>query len=192
MRELATTDGDRAFGQALCPAPQGSLVARMPGWPKVWAASASRIHRWRVPPHWSRRDWREEIDAESIAAACQAIRVFDAKRGSSLSRFVYFQILAKAMSRYRKEWSFALHFGPGRDIVESLPEARVQAGAEAQERLFRTVTRLPEPDRRLIEFLFWEGRSEQEIGCGLGITKQAVNKRKWKILLELRRAIQES
>ena len=192
MPELETTDGDRAASDALFPVPQGSLVATVPGWPKVWSATASRIHRWRVPPNWSPRDWREEIDAESIATACQAIRVFDATRGGSLSRFVYYQILAKAMSRYRKEWSFALHFGAGRDAVEWLPEARPQAETEARERLFRTVTRLPEPDQRLIEFLFWEGRSEQEIGGGLGITKQAVNKRKCRILLELRRAIQKS
>jgi RNA polymerase sigma factor (sigma-70 family) len=49
------------------------------------------------------------------------------------------------------------------------------------------MTDLPEDDRRLIECLFWEGRTEQDIAGRLGITQQAVSKRKRKILLKLRR-----
>ena len=80
----------------------------------MWAGTAYRIHGWRVPPHWSSRDWREEIDAESIAAACQAIKAFDPARGLCLSRFARHQMLAKAMARYRKEWNFALRLAAAR------------------------------------------------------------------------------
>jgi DNA-directed RNA polymerase specialized sigma subunit len=49
------------------------------------------------------------------------------------------------------------------------------------------LTRLPAADRRLLERLFWEECTETEIASGLGITQQAVSKRKRKILTELRR-----
>src|SRR5262245_1532896 len=36
-----------------------------------------RARRWRVPPHWSRRDWADEIRAEVLAAAALASKEFD-------------------------------------------------------------------------------------------------------------------
>jgi DNA-directed RNA polymerase specialized sigma24 family protein len=180
-------------GDSRSASPHAWLLASIPGWPRVWEATAGRIHRWRVPPHWCVRDWWEEIDAEIIAAACQAVRAFDPARGASLSRYAYHQILAKAMARYRKEWTFGLRSGPGWTGIE--PPTKTGNGAledEAKARVLLGVTRLRDPDRRLLECLFWEGRSEEEIAEPLGITKQAVNKRKWRILLALRRSIGKS
>ena len=96
---------------ALSKSMNGWLKHHMKDWPKVWAASTGRIHGWRVPPRWALADWWEEIDAESIAAACHAIRIFDPHRGPKLESFVYHQILASALSRYRQEWTYALRYG---------------------------------------------------------------------------------
>jgi DNA-directed RNA polymerase specialized sigma24 family protein len=46
-------------------------------------------------------------------------------------------------------------------------------------------------DRQLIERLFWEGRSEAEIASESGISQQAANRRKQRILRELRRTIEK-
>jgi DNA-directed RNA polymerase specialized sigma subunit len=170
----------------------GWLLRSIPAWPRVWAASASRIHGWRVPPHWSPRDWWEEIDAESLAAACRAVRVFDPTRGKCLSKFAYHQILAKAIARYRTEWSFALRVGRIWAEVDLPGESpSTPTDVEIHERLVASVTGLAITDRRLLERLFWDGLSEQVVARELGITKQAINKRKRRILLGLRRSIEK-
>jgi hypothetical protein len=84
---------------------------RVLDWPMVWSACVRRTHSWSIPLRWSLRDWREEIDAESIAAALHAIHVVDPSCGPTLSSFVYHQILSHALARYRKEWAYALHCG---------------------------------------------------------------------------------
>jgi hypothetical protein len=100
--------------------------------------------------------------------------------------------LAKAMERYRKEWSFASRMGPvwtGMDPPDESMSTPTDVGTK--ERLLASVTGLAGIDRRLLERLFWEGQSEEAIARELGITKQAINKRKWKILLGLRRSIEK-
>jgi RNA polymerase sigma factor (sigma-70 family) len=169
----------------------GLLMQGFASWPDVWAACVRRTHGWRTPPRWSPRDWLEEIDAEGIASACHAVLIFEPDRGPSLESFVYHRILAGALSRYRKEWSYALRCirrsssgddARGTDLIDDLDAAAVQG-----QRLMGSMTALPEDDRRLIECLYWEGRTEQDIAGRLGITQQAVSKRKRKILLKLRR-----
>lgn len=191
--ELGPTNESFASGEAGRASPHGCLLRLIPGWPSVWTASASRIHGWRAPPHWSLRDWWEEIDAESLAAACQAVRVFDPARGKCLSKFVYHRILAKAIARYRTEWSFASHIGRAWATADLREESlSTPTDAETHERLLASVTDLTGTDRRLIELLFWDGLSEEAVAKELGITKQAINKRKRKILLGLRRSIEKN
>jgi RNA polymerase sigma factor (sigma-70 family) len=163
------------------------LQHRLPTWPQVWAACKGRIHSWRVPPRWNLTDWWEEIDAESIAAACHAIHVFDPTRGPELAKFVYHQILASALSRYRQEWTYAIRYGlsAGDDSKVVVTEDRF-ALAQDEEQLKLELTNLPAADRSLLEHLFWDGKTETEIARGLGISQQAVSKRKSRILDELR------
>ncbi len=63
---------------------------------------------------------------------------------------------------------------------------------QEEEQLKQSLTSLPEADRHLLEHLFWEGRTETEIADGLGISQQAVSKRKRKILTALRRSFKHS
>jgi RNA polymerase sigma factor (sigma-70 family) len=176
---------------ALSKSMNGWLQHHMKEWPKVWNACVRRTHRWRVPPRWSLSDWWEEIDAESIAAACHAIRIFDPNLGPTLNSFVYHTILASALARYRKEWTYALRYGMAQSedpVTVAGAEERFSIEQE-EELLKRSLIDLPEADRRLLQRLFWEGRTETEIASGLGITQQAVSKRKRKILTELRRCL---
>jgi RNA polymerase sigma factor (sigma-70 family) len=170
-----------------------ALQESLPDWPGIWEACVRRTRAWRVPPRWSPRDWWEEIDAEGLAAACDAVRVFDPSRGPSLGSFVYHQILAAALARYRQEWNYALRYQPSAadPALESRSDEDVATDLE-ERRLRRSMTRLPEADRRLIERLFWEGWTEVEVASCLGISRQAVNKRKRKILLTLRRSLKKA
>ncbi len=172
---------------------KGLLRQQFDNWPDVWAACVRRTHAWRTPPRWCPRDWLEEIDAESIASACQALRIFEPNRGPTLESFVYHRILASALARYRKEWIYALRFkhlpSPSDDPSgASLVDDQDAADVEEQ-RLAGSMTALAEDDRRLLECLYWEGRTERDIAGRLGITQQAVSKRKRKILTKLRRVL---
>ena len=52
--------------------------------------------------------------------------------------------------------------------------------------------RLANLERGLIHQLFWDGRGEDDLARERGVTRQAVNKRKQKILAELRRQVEAS
>jgi hypothetical protein len=62
-----------------------------------------------VPPNWSRGDWFEELAAVGTAAAWQAVCEFDPERGVPLAGFGYCRMMTRCLSRYRKEWRYALH-----------------------------------------------------------------------------------
>jgi RNA polymerase sigma factor (sigma-70 family) len=176
--------------QSIFPLMNGCLEEELPDWPRVWAACVRRIHGWRVPPRWSPRDWWEEIDAEAVASACHAMRIFDPERGLSLASFVYHQVLASALARYRKEWNYALRYGlspSSENHLVGLDDVENRFAADQEEKKLKgLMTDLAESDRRLIESLFWDGRTETEVAGRLGISQQAVSKRKRKILNKLR------
>jgi RNA polymerase sigma factor (sigma-70 family) len=170
----------------------GWLKNRLPNWPRLWAACIKRTHSWRVPPRWNVPDWWEEIDAESVAAACHALKIFDPHRGPDLGTFVYHQILASALSRYRQEWTYAIRYGlsAGDDAGVTVTEDRF-AVEQDEKQLKETLTGLPEADQSLIKHLFWDGRTETDVATGLGITQQAVSKRKRRVLEKLRKTFVE-
>jgi RNA polymerase sigma factor (sigma-70 family) len=164
------------------------LEHRLPDWPRIWGACRRRTRSWPIPPRWTASDWREEIDAEGIAAACKAIRKYDPARGTTISSFVYHQILTGALARYRQEWSYARRCSSSPFTQDAIPEVDEKATlAEESEHLKRSMSRLVDDDRRLLERLFWEGSTEAEVAGSMGISQQAVSKRKLKILSELRR-----
>ena len=49
----------------------------LPDWGTIWVGCARRFRSWRIPPRWSVGDWFEELQAQSIAAAWQALRDYD-------------------------------------------------------------------------------------------------------------------
>jgi DNA-directed RNA polymerase specialized sigma24 family protein len=160
-----------------------------------------RICGWRVPPNWSIADWREEIRAHGLAAVYQAIRDFDASRRVPLDAFVYQRVIARAYSRFRQEWAYGLHcisptdgvFSDGGHVSgESCVQYR-EFSVEpdpAYQALLDTLGSLSEPNHRLITQLFWEGKTEVNIADILGISHQAVSKRKRAVIQKLRAWLQ--
>jgi hypothetical protein len=83
---------------------------QLPDWLDIWAGCLRRIHAWRVPPHWSARDWSEEMQAHCAAAAVQAVFEYDGTRGVPLGSFVRWRMMAGALTRSRQEWAYALRY----------------------------------------------------------------------------------
>jgi DNA-directed RNA polymerase specialized sigma24 family protein len=165
--------------------------------PHEWSAVAlscfRKIRRWRVPPRWSPRDWFEEIGAELTIAALMAARDYNPARGVPPEAFLRRRIMGTAYTRYRREWQYALRQVSGAELdwhQEGTKTSPTPAESEAGF-LFDALDRLSSPDSRLIEGLFWGKKTEVELAKVLGISQQAVNKRKRSIFRTLHRLIDE-
>lgn len=166
----------------------GWMEHRLPDWPRLWGACRRRIGSWPIPPRWSAIDWHEEIAAEGIAAACKAIHKYDPGRGTALGTFVYIQVIAGALTRYRQEWSYARRCSSvGQDSIPQVDDGT--ALDNGREELGSAMSRLDDDDRRLLERLYWDGSTEAAVAGMMGISQQAVSKKKLKVLSELRRGI---
>jgi DNA-directed RNA polymerase specialized sigma24 family protein len=154
-----------------------------------------RICGWRVPPNWSAVDWREEIRAHGLAAACEASCEFDASRRVPPDAFVYQRVIARAYTRFRQEWAYGLRClsetcGVVTDggHVSLHSKSRVQCRESsvepdhAYQALHDALGSLSESGHQLIMQLFWEGKTEANIAEALGISHQAVGKRKQAVI----------
>src|SRR5947199_5742852 len=130
-------------------------------------AGFKRIRSWHVPPNWSRGDWFEEVIAVGTAAAWQAVCEFDSELGVSLAGFGYCRMMARCLSRYRKEWRYALHLVASDSCEDETTTfkhsglaassaAKVDGTHTSNNDLLGAVGALPGEQRRLIEQLFWE------------------------------------
>jgi RNA polymerase sigma factor (sigma-70 family) len=152
------------------------------------------IHARRVPPNWSPRDWSEEMKAEAIAAALEAERDFDQARGVPLEAFVHQRVWARSLSCYRREWTYARRCGhdlEGSNDGEVLME-RGSYSIDISDSLLTCLRRLPDHQRHLIEYLFWQEKTEVELARMLCLTQSGINRRKRRILDQLRRWIDRS
>jgi hypothetical protein len=147
-----------------------------------------RIFRWRVPPNWSISDWRNEMRAEAACAAWQAVCDYDPSLGVPFNAFARQRVVTSTLTRYRQEWAYALRVAQEHEPEDSdsrVWDSAVPAVLDDWPR--PALARLTKSDLWLVEQLFWRGRTEATIATETGITQQAVNKRKWMILLRLRR-----
>jgi DNA-directed RNA polymerase specialized sigma24 family protein len=144
-----------------------------------------------VPANWSARDWREEMRAERAAAAWQARCDYDPGRGVPLEFFVHQRVMARLLARHRKEWAYTSRCEGEGVGVEGLEDERRLPVADHDD-LRRSLGRLSEADRWTIERLFWDAWTETEVAGALGISQQAVNKRKRNILVSLYHSIRET
>ena len=154
-------------------------------WPSLWARCWSRIRSWRVPPRWSHHEWLEEARAQGALAACEAIRAFDSSRLVPLDAFLYRRVVESVWTRYRQECSFGCRCRPDASLPELAAPGAEPPDGELLERLEAILRTLDEGELRLIRQLFWDGRSEDDLARELGLTRQAVNKRKQKLLRRL-------
>jgi DNA-directed RNA polymerase specialized sigma24 family protein len=154
-------------------------------WPLLWARCWTRIRSWRVPPRWSPSDWWDEAGAEGALAAYEALRDFEPGRLVPLDAFLYRRVIESVWTRYRQEWSFGRRFRPD----ECLSDRAAEPGQTEPERLDHVaelLRSLEEGELRLIRQLYWDGRPEDQLAFDLGISRQAVNKRKRSLLRRLR------
>jgi RNA polymerase sigma factor (sigma-70 family) len=142
-----------------------------------------RIRRWRVPPQWSGRDWLDEIMGEVTLSVVQATKDFDMSRGIPLGAFLHRRIIQTALARYRREWTYAIHqiSEAAVDEYEAVKGTEYPSREAISSQLREALARLPSSDATLIEEIFWKGKSEARLAQALGISQQAVNKRKHNI-----------
>jgi len=161
-----------------------------------------RIRSWRVPPNWSRADWLEELRAVGTAAAWQAVCEFDPERGVPLAGFGYCRMMTRCLSRYRKEWRYALHLVASDSCenetttfknsgLAALSAANGNGAHHSNDDLRGAAGTLPAEQRRLIEQLFWEERTETEVAGAMGINQSTINRRKRTILKGLRMELRD-
>ena len=152
----------------------------------VIAGLMRRISAWQTPPNWSRRDWLEEMRAQGASATWQALCDYDAARNVPLTAFIYGRALTSALARYRQEWSYAIRcVWPADEERASTAEA-ASYHSVLHELLPHALAHLSEPERRLIQQVFCDGNTEAEIAQCLGISHQAVSKRKQAALRHMR------
>ncbi len=155
-----------------------------------------------MPPNWSRSDWFEELVAVGTAAAWQALCDFDPNLGVPLAAFVYCRIISRCLSRYRKEWRYALHLAASdscEDETTTVKDSRLAAASEAKahgtqrsnDDLRGAVGALPAEQRRLVEQLFWQERTETELAGAMGLNQSTINRRKQAILNGLRMKLRD-
>ena len=151
-------------------------------------SSLRRIFRWRVPPNWSIFDWRNEMRAEAACAAWQAVGEYDPSLGVPFGAFAHQRVLTSTLTRYRQEWAYALRLAQKHD-AKDFDTRTLDSTASAVFDAWPgdAIARLSKPDLWLIKELFVRDRSEADIATQIGITQQAVNKRKRMILFRLRR-----
>ena len=80
----------------------------------------------------------------------------------------------------------ARQFPDGQESVESVVLRRTEA-----DRLHTALSFLTLEERALIQALFFEERTERELGAELGISQPAVNKRKQEILKKLKKFLEK-
>ena len=150
---------------------------------------STRARSWRTPPNWSFSDWSDEVLAVAIWSAWQSKQDFDPAHGVPLAEFVSSRIKARALTRYRQEWRFALgNVSSDAEVIERLIDAdpAARSSRAAYESLERALEQLPGQERWLLNQIFWQHRTETEIAGELRISQPAVSKRKRAALLHLR------
>lgn len=128
--------------------------------------------------------------AQASAAIWQAICDYDPSRGVSFSAYARQRVLSSALTRYRQEWAYAFRLVLSQQRVSREWESQAAPrSSDWCESLREALLRLPRDDRWLIEQIFWEDHTESEIADKVGISQQAISKRKKTILRQLRRGI---
>ena len=150
-----------------------------------------RIRRWRVPPNWAVPQWREEIEAHAVAAACDAVAIYDPARGVPVGTFVHGRVMARALTRYRQEWGYARRVAcnlgdGGEEVFERAAPSRLD-----HLDLDEAVAGLSTTQRWLLDQIFWRERTESTVASVLGLSQRAVSKRKQAVLRVLRRRLED-
>jgi RNA polymerase sigma factor (sigma-70 family) len=131
--------------------------------------------------------------AQGASAVWQAVCDYDPTRGVPFSAYARQRVLASVLTRYRQEWAYAF-----RCVLKPPDDERPRKAhrqlvlSPVRESLREALTQLSSLELWLLAQVFWEERTEADIAQQVGISQQAVSKRKSAILRELRRRIDAS
>jgi RNA polymerase sigma factor (sigma-70 family) len=131
-------------------------------------------------------DWWDEVRAQGALAAYEARRSFEPGRLVPLEVCLYRRVVESIWTRYRQEWSFGRRCRPDAALPDRPAAEPDRPGPELIDQLTSVLGNLGERERKLIRRLFWDGRSEDELALEFGVSRQAVNLRKQKLLRRLR------
>jgi len=152
----------------------------------------NRTSAWHMPPNWDSLHWTEELAGVGWLAAWRATGEFDARRGVPFGAFLRVRILAEMLSHFRREWAFARRCLPLANEEDEGSDASAfvttpcASHFDRQLVLWEVRAMLPEVHARLIEELFWQGRTEASVAVEWGVCQQAVSRQKRAALRELR------
>jgi RNA polymerase sigma factor (sigma-70 family) len=129
------------------------------------------------------------MHAEGAIAALRARVDYDPSTEVPFRLYVVRRVLGQAITRYRKEWSYARFCSvPGIDEVNDKPNIELDRTGSSEE-VHLALSNLRDTDRHLLERLFWNEETEAEVAQSLGISQQAVSKRKLSVLRALQRIL---
>lgn len=173
------------------------------GWERWVEECLREVSCWDVPPNWAKSDWLEEMKSVALFALWVAICSYDSNRQVPMDKFVKVKVKAALLQRYREEWRFAKrccniqlpsdteNSEEGSSSVEKIPD-------EIDETIFwwhievrDILSRLPPEEHYLLERLFIDGASEQQVAEELGISQPTVSRWKRKVLQKLRNMLSE-
>lgn len=83
-------------------------------------------------------------------------------------------------------------FGPGRFLADSLPTPGTQACAEEQAAAIQAaLDRLPEVDRKIIQWRNWDGLPFEEIADRLDISSSSASRKWYRALIDFKKLLEE-
>jgi RNA polymerase sigma factor (sigma-70 family) len=154
-------------------------------WRRMWESCVAQIRRWRIPPRWNDVDWVAELQSEGAAAALEAIACFEPSRNVPLHAYVRMRVMGRVLTRYRQEWTYAIRQVP-EEVSDASELSSLASPSWPVDELRDVLTQLDDPDRALIIRIFWNAETEAEIARSLGLSQQAISRRKKKILDKIR------
>src|SRR5437870_3476934 len=72
----------------------------------------AKLKSWPPPPHWSARDWFDELQQLARIAAWKALCKYKVGATTPIGAFIYLRIKDRVLTSYRREWSYAQRFVP--------------------------------------------------------------------------------
>jgi len=143
-----------------------------------------RLQSWQRPPNWSVMDWSAECRQIEEIAAYKLTRAVDSAGNIPPARSIYNHVIASVRTCYRREWAYSLHFEPcpmnlsSREQEFEGPRDGQTAETDPYSFLYEAMDELAPEQRRLVEQLFFFGRTQAEVGKIFGLSQRAISKRK--------------
>jgi len=167
-----------------------------------WVEECLReVSRWKTPPNWSEKEWREEMKGVALLAGWVAFCSHKEHQKIPASQFVKCRIKAALLQRYREEWRFASRccscsHPSGEDVsetdeitVEEIADISAEAVFWWKVEVRDLLSRLEPKEHYLLERLFIDSLTEQEVANELSISQSTVNRWKREVIEKLKRLL---